>query len=300
MSNDYIYTINSTDKEHYNRILASLDIPNTEYCIFQVSELTTKCSILILTKNDYFTINGKQYYFITDYTDLSSESFVEIVDDMIANDGYYCELDTASRIHFFAENEFVINDMSYNCKLLFGLHDIETPLYSKYNPDLQPITITITETTTEIVTDETGEEEEITEENTTTITKNVNQEILIDSVGFTLSTPVLFLLSNVGERTFKNNLVNDKNKSYVSTLKTAMRINNSFSANYPIVSGNSDFETIVKSNDLTNISFILVDANLHEINLLSPLYITIHVQPIPDPDHSIYNTLLNREMNEQK
>ena len=74
-----------------------------------------------------------------------------------------------------------------------------------------------------------------------------------------------------------------------------MRINNSFSANYPIVSGNSDFQTVIKSNDLTNLYFILVDANLKELTLLSPLYITIHVQPIPDPDHSIYASLLNQE-----
>ena len=63
--------------------------------------MTTKCSILILSTYDYFTINGKQYFFQNDYTDLNSESFVKIVDDMIANDEYYCELDTASQIHFF-------------------------------------------------------------------------------------------------------------------------------------------------------------------------------------------------------
>lgn len=262
MSEELIYTINSTDKDHYNRIYASLDVPNTEYCVFQVSELTTKCSILILTTSDYFTLNGKQYFFQMDYTDLNMESFVEIVDDMIAKDGYYCELDTASRVHFFAVNEFELGDMTYNCKIIFGLHDIETPLVSKYNADIQ------------------------TEQ---------KQEIMIPSVGFTLSTPVLFLLSNAGEKTFKNNLVADKNKSYVSTLKTAMRINNSFSANYPIVSGNSDFQTVIKSNDLTSLYFILVDANLKELTLLSPLYITIHVQPIPDPDHSIYASLLNQE-----
>ena len=261
LENEYIYTINSTDKEHYNRIFASLDIPNTEYAVFQVTELTTKCSILVLTTSDYFTINNKQYFFQTDYSDLNNESFVEIVDDMIANDGYYCELDTAYRVHFFAVNEFQLGEMSYNCKILFGLHDIETPLVSKYNENIQ------------------------TEQ---------KQEIVIPSVGFTLSTPILYLLSNVGAKTFKNKVI-DKNKGYTSTLRTAMRINNSFSANYPIVSGNSDFQTIIKSNDLSNIQFILVDANLRELTLLSPLYLTIHVLPIPDPDHSIYSSLLNQQ-----
>ena len=263
---EYIYTVNSTDPEHYNRLFCSLDIPNTELSVFSVTELTTKCSILILTTKDYFTINNKRYFFVQDYTDLNSESFVEIVDDMIANDGYYCELDTASRIHFFAVNEFELGEMTYNCKLLFGLHDIDTPIISKHNPLIQ------------------------TEQ---------KQEIVIESVGFTLSTPVLYLLSNLGAKTFKNKL-DDSSKSCLSTLKTAMRINNSFSANYPIVSGNSDFETIIKSNDLSNVNFFLVDANLNELTLLSPLYLTIHVKAIPDEDHDIYSLMLQQQMQQQE
>ena len=266
MNNEYIYTINSTDPKHYNRIKANLDMPNTEYSVFQVSELTTMCSILVLTTNDYFQINDKRYYFISDYTDLNNESFVGLVDDMIAGDGYYCELDTAFRIHFFADNEFELNDASYNVKLLMGLYDIKLPLISKYNEQIQ------------------------TEH---------KQEIIIDSVGYTLSTPVLYLLSNIGSKTFKNNL-DDNQISTNLTLKTAMRINNAFSAHMPIMSGNSDFETVIKSNDLSHVEFYLVDANLHEIILLSPLYLTIHVQPMPDNDFNIYKLMLEQQAQPQQ
>lgn len=266
MSNEYIYTINSSDPTHYNRIRANLDMPNSEYSVFQVSELTAKCSILVLTTNDYFQINDKQYRFVSDYTDLNSESFVELVDDMIASDGYYCELDTAYRIHFFADNEFELSDASYNVKLLMGLHDIKLPLVSAYNELIQ------------------------TEH---------KQEIVIDSVGYTLSTPVLYLLSNIGARTFKNNLDTNSISSNL-TLKTAMRINNAFSANFPIVAGNSDFETVIKSNDLSFVEFYLVDANLHEINLLCPLYLTIHVQPVPDNDYNIYKLMMDQQQQQQQ
>ena len=74
-----------------------------------------------------------------------------------------------------------------------------------------------------------------------------------------------------------------------------MRINNAFSANFPIVDGNSDFETVIKSNDLSFVEFYLVDANLHEINLLCPLYLTIHVQPLPDNDYNIYKLMLEQQ-----
>ena len=262
---EYIYTINSTDKDHYNRILANLDIPNTEYSVFQVSELTARCSILVLTSQDYFTINGKQYFFKTDYSDLNNETFATLVDDLIASDKLFCELDAAYRIHFFAENEFTLEDMTYNCQLLFGLHDIKLPLESKENDNLKPAVRTYIDDDGEVQTE----------------TIDVKQEIVVESVGFTLSTPVLYLLSNVGAKTFKNKL-DEADKSYMATLRTAMRINNSFSANFPIVSGNCDFKTIIKSNDLSNVMFWLVDANLKELTLLSPIYLTIHVFPIPD------------------
>lgn len=262
-TNDFIYTVNSTDYNHYNRIFCNLEPPTTEYSTFTVTELTTKCSILILSTADYFTINDKQYFFQNDYTDLNSESFVEIVDDMIANDGYYCELDTASRIHFFAANEFVLGEMTYNCRLLFGLVDIALPIYSKEDPEIE--------------------------------TDN-KQEIMIPTVGFTLSTPVLYLLSNIGSKTFKNN---EQNAAYQSSLKTAMRLNNSYSANYPIVSGNSDFQSVIKSNDLTNCQFMLVDANLHEITLLSPLYITLHITGIEEEDKNIYALMMNQQQAQQ-
>lgn len=258
-NNEFIYTINSTDFNHYNRIICNLEPPPTEYAMFAVTELTTKCSILILSTYDYFTINGKQYFFQNDYTDLNSEAFVEIVDDMIAEDGYYCELDSASRIHFFAANEFVLEEMTYNCRLLFGLVDIALPIFSKENPEIE--------------------------------TDN-KQEIMIPTVGFTLSTPVLYLLSNIGSKTFKNN---DSNPAYQASLKTAMRLNNSYSANYPIVSGNSDFQSVIKSNDLTHCEFMLTDANLHEITLLSPLYITIHITGIEEEDKNIYSLMLNQQ-----
>lgn len=261
--NDFIYTVNSTDFNHYNRIFCNIEPPITEYSTVAVTELTTKCSILVLSTYDYFTINSKQYFFQNDYTDLNSESFAETVDDMIADDGYYCELDSASRIHIFAANEFELGDMTYNCRLLFGLTDIALPIVSKENPDIE--------------------------------TDN-KQEIFIPTVGFTLSTPVLYLLSNIGAKTFKTN-ENDASKQ--SGLKTAMRLNNSYSANYPIVSGNSDFESIVKSNDLTNCQFVLVDANLHEITLLSPLYITIRISGIEEEDKNIYSLMMNYN-NEQQ
>ena len=62
-----------------------------------------------------------------------------------------------------------------------------------------------------------------------------------------------------------------------------MRINNSFSANFPIIYNNVEFTTFMISNSLSNISFKLVDANFHSINLLGPIYISVTGEGIDSP-----------------
>ena len=50
---------------------------------------------------------------------------------MIVDDEYYCKLNSTSRIHFFAQNDYELGEMTYNCRLLFELHDIALPIISK-------------------------------------------------------------------------------------------------------------------------------------------------------------------------
>ena len=52
-----------------------------------------------------------------------------------------------------------------------------------------------------------------------------------------------------------------------------MRINNSFSANIPVIANNAEFRVYTLSNDLNSIDFELVDARFHKSKLLSPLYL---------------------------
>ena len=84
------------------------------------------------------------------------------------------------------------------------------------------------------------------------------------SVGNFLSTPILYLLASIGEKCFINE---QKNK------RILMRINNSYSANFPVISNNAEFSTYGLSNDFSDITFELVDANFKSIKLLSPMYL---------------------------
>ena len=61
-----------------------------------------------------------------------------------------------------------------------------------------------------------------------------------------------------------------------------MRITNSFYAKQPINNPNGDYTTTVRCTDLSDARFTLIDANYHEVKLLSPMYLTVNIEAIPD------------------
>ena len=234
------YTISSYDYNHYNRIDINLPYPPSRKVLMIVTSLTTKCSIVVIEKDDYIQINGKKYVFNNMYTDLNSETFCMLLNALIKNSNVTASVDETGRILFESDTFFTINNASYNIIQLCGIYNEILPLNSEY----------------------TGG----------------TFSILAQSVGNYLSTPVLYLVSNVGKSSFRNLHEN------ISISRIILRINNSFSANYPIIVTNADFEVDIASCDLCNIQLTLVDANMHEIHLLNPIYITISVKIIEEDE----------------
>ena len=73
-----------------------------------------------------------------------------------------------------------------------------------------------------------------------------------------------------------------------------MRVNNSFQPSIPLIHNNADFETILLLNDLSMLEFRLVDANLHDVHLFSPLYLSIQVRSVPDDDIDFIQSLFQK------
>lgn len=117
---------------------------------------------------------------------------------------------------------------------------------------------------------------------------SVNGVIQCEAVGQYLSTSILYLIGSIGGKCYIK-----ENEGYKNQ-RVLMRINNSFSANFPVIANNGEFKVYTLSNDLSNIDFELVDARFHKIKLLSPMYLcgtivgdvnaeTIYTgMPIPD------------------
>ena len=232
------YTISSYDYNHYNRIDINLPSPTSRRVSMIVTSLTTKCSIVVIENDDYIQINGKKYVFNNMYTDLNSETFCMLLNSLIKNSNVTASVDETGRILFESDTFFTINNASYNIIQLCGFYNEVLPLNSEY----------------------TGG----------------TFSILAQSVGNYLSTPVLYLVSNVGKSSFRNLHEN------ISISRIILRINNSFSANYPIIVTNADFEVDIPSCDLGNVQLTLVDSNMREVHLLNPIYITISVKIIEE------------------
>ena len=264
------YTICSTEPEHYNRIYCNLTAPITKYAKMVVTCLTANCDIANLNETDYITITditSKQtttYYSNNKYNALSVELFVSILKNNILQliDSIY--LDTSNRLVIGHNHEFVVEDMSYNIKLLAGFYNTDLPIKSEYDTNLKYYVVRAA------------------------------------SAGMNLSTPVLYLTSNIGMQSYRTNKT--ETDSNICGAKIVMRLNNSFCAAAPIVVNNADFETTILSNDLSCLEFTLVDANMHEIELLSPLYLSIHVDAIPDIElPSMFSSFATEQVNtEQK
>ena len=90
----------------------------------------------------------------------------------------------------------------------------------------------------------------------------------LPSVGYFQLTPVLYLISNIG-----NNVHCYTNREE-AVRRVLMRINNYFIHGFPIVCSNMEFTNTIESNDLSNVWFQLVDANFKPVKLHAPIYLT--------------------------
>ena len=109
-----------------------------------------------------------------------------------------------------------------------------------------------------------------------TITK---YQIISDTVGYMLSTPILYLLTNIGNSVFFNE-IHDQHKMQCGTV--CMCMNNSYASSMPIVATQGDIVTKCAITATSDIFFTLVDANMRPVKLLNPFYITVSIRPDED------------------
>ena len=237
-----LYTITSTDPKHYNVIKSNLQLPFGDYCRLTVTNLTTKATFVVLNETDYITINNVRYYFQDEYSEMTIDAVVSVLNELLIDAKITASNDNVGRLVLSSTTPFVISDMTYNVKMITGFYNDSLPLSSN------------------------------------------NNIIAASSAGFSLLTPILYLVSNLGAKCYDNidELYCDR--------KVLMRVSNSFSSSYPIVNSNMEFSSVIPVNSLSNIEFRLVDANMHDVKLLTPMYISVQTDSIDQQESEPIST----------
>ena len=249
-----IYTITSTDPDSYNVIRTNLQLPFGDFCRLSVNNLTTKATFVLLNTNDYVIVKSindegeahdTKYNFPEDYGELSNEGFGALMNELLQTESIMASVDNVGRLILTSTKEFTISEMTYNTKMISGFYNDKFPLVSKMKDDKYVISAS--------------------------------------SVGYSLSTPILYLVSNLGAKCYDN-----VDELYCDR-KVLMRVSNSFTAGYPIINSNAEFTSMVPVNSLSNIEFRLVDANMHDVKLLTPMYLSVQTDSIETEDESKIN-----------
>ena len=244
---------NSVDETNYSRLSITIPPLGSRYTAVRCDGFTANCNIRILNNRDYLMLTIGETpltLYFEDYTNLNAELFAELLNFKFGETGVKCSVDNCNRLYFTASKMFWFNNMTYNVKLLLGLYSIK---------------------------DEDIRAEKIHAE-------QVSQELFklqMNSVGMYLSTPVLNLVSNIGDPSLRNNSDDIVN---IQSCNTVLRINNSFSSNVPIIASGDGSSSIVPSGYVSGAVFILVDANMKQVDLLNPMYISLTLEPLSGYD----------------
>jgi hypothetical protein len=122
-------------------------------------------------------------------------------------------------------------------------------------------------------------------------TKTVEIEVISDMITYTshvidapyvgcsMSTPQLYLTTNLGYQCFKNSLMEPRK---LQSMQVAAVLQNTFAVGQ-FLQGSGDFPITTNDCDLTNLKFVLRDANFRPVRLYSPMYVFLKVEPVVDP-----------------
>jgi hypothetical protein len=248
-----IYTLCSTDCDHYNEIIVTIPYYNCEKSVdLTVLSFCTLFNVELLNDNDFMDIiiNDGQLFHINCFGmgKLDAEGVAEYLINLMKIAGlenFVIELSQLNTLRFIYNQPFTIVNMSYNLKIVTGFYYLN-------EVDNFPV---------------------IAEKN------NDNEYIInVKAAPFCNSTPVLYLLSNTGGNCYRMNL--DKNNLETGTI--SMIINNSFNAGMPALYQKADITTRVYNSDLTFMRMVLTDCNLKPIKLLNPMFVTLQVTDVAD------------------
>ena len=232
------FTEFSKDPNSYEHIHANLRVPYTQYSTLIIDSLTTNACFEVLNTTDRLIFEKMGT------TIVGSEQCERII---ITFDECYSDLNAESFATLLDEK---LKTYNINC-----IVDYTNRIRFMCESELSLVDATYNIKTLLGIYDQTLP------------ISSVGGVVQCLSVGHYLSTSILYLIGSIGGKCFIKDGEGYKNQ------RVLMRINNSFSANFPVIANNGEFKVYTLSSDLSNIDFELVDARFKKVKLLSPMYL---------------------------
>jgi len=221
-------------------------IPGKPNCLISVSSVTFTNAIRTLCPTDYIIINDIKYMLSRELSNLSPESFVVVLSELFDSSSITVSLKETKIIRFISTDDFIINDMSYNMSRMIGIEQNRLPLQSSIKD------------------------------------QSHTYQIIADQYGDYNSTPIFYLLSNIGVNGSGSGIYIQRKyeeSSIMESHQIFMRINNSWCPNLPVTFVGGDIKYYSDSKVLNSTEWIkIVDAELQPLDLLYPMRVSIRVE----------------------
>ena len=253
------FTEQSSDPNNYGKIHANLHVPYTQYSTLVIDSLTTNCCFEVLNKDDYIVLTEVNNGSVTATHIQIEDSYSSLNSSSISTLLNDLLNKAGSEIRTIVDNT---NRIVFKSTKAFNIVDCSYRLKDVLGIYDQPLPIA----------------------------SDDNNTIQCLSVGNCLSTSILYLLASIGDSCYVNS------DAGYNAKKILMRINNSYSANFPVIPNNAEFSTYALSNDFSNITFELVDARFKPIKLLSPMYLCGTITGDPKAETINTSILLTPEL----
>lgn len=236
---DAYYYLTTKNEEQFSKIvIPSIPIPaigNVKYIEVSVIAINFINNIRTLVKDDFIEINGVKYISNTERKGTSAIAWAELLSDIIFDSEISVSITPTDLIKFSSKESFTINSMSYNIRNLCGFLN-EDSIGSEINGNLF--------------------------------------EIIAPSHGNYNSTPIFYLLSNIG----KNSYIARENGE-LELRSILLKINNSSNATIPVVYSGGEHKQRFNLTDISStIWFELTDANLKILDLLYPMTLSLKIR----------------------
>ena len=250
------YTFSSTDAGSYNEIICPLNYTGASVQVKWYVSYINGKANTVLLDTDDYCDINDERYYVTD-TYTSLDNLTTVLDGFFQQAQLNVAQDNAGRVKIYGSYFFWITGMSKRMMYATGFHYLK-------RIDLEAM-----------------------------IDAEEKYFVKAKATPFDYLTPLWYVVSNLGS---PNQVASMTEKYKIYYPAVAVKIVNTFTDGQALNISNGDYQTVSRASSLSNLKLTVVDGNLEPIKFLTPIYVTVCVEPVP-LDESVEEALQEQAPN---